>query len=82
MRILKTRWVRFLGTSTRELVPWASGDLVSKMQYGGWGMDDWFMHAAYNEEFAMFCANEAMQVLCGAGYLRGYPVERIYRKLR
>jgi len=26
-----------------------------------------------------FCANEAMQIFGGAGYLRGNPVERIYR---
>ena len=63
-------------------MPWVSGDLVSKIQYGGRGMDDCFMRAAYNEEFAMFCANEAMQVLGGAGYLRGHPVERIYRKVK
>ena len=28
-----------------------------------------------------YCANEAMQVLGGAGYLRGSKVERIYRDL-
>ena len=63
-------------------MPWASGDLVSKIQYGGRGMDDCFIRAAYNEEFAMFCASEAMQVLGGAGYLRGYPVERVYREVK
>ena len=45
-------------------------------------MDDCFMRAAYNEEFAMFCANEAMQVLGGAGYLRGHPIECIYREVK
>ena len=45
-------------------------------------MDDCFMRAAYNEEFAMFCASEAMQVLGAAGYLRGHPVERIYREVK
>ena len=29
-----------------------------------------------------FCANEAMQILGGAGYLRGNPVERIYRETK
>ena len=29
-----------------------------------------------------FCASEAMQVLGGAGYLRGNPVERIYREVK
>ena len=74
--------MRFLGTSTRELVPWTAGDLVSKIQYGGRGMDDCFMRAAYNEEFAMCGASEAMQVLGGVGYLRGHPVERIYREVK
>jgi acyl-CoA dehydrogenase len=51
-------------------------------QYGGLGIDGCFMRAAYNEEFAMCGANEAMQVLGGAGYLRGHPVERIYREVK
>ena len=51
-------------------------------QYGGLGMDDCFMRAAYNEEFAMCGASEAMQVLGGVGYLRGHPVERIYREVK
>jgi acyl-CoA dehydrogenase len=29
-----------------------------------------------------FCANEAMQILGGAGYLRGNMVERIYRETK
>jgi acyl-CoA dehydrogenase len=29
-----------------------------------------------------YCANEAMQILGGAGYLRGNPVERIYRETK
>ena len=29
-----------------------------------------------------FCASEAMQVLGGAGYLRGNPVERVYREVK
>jgi len=29
-----------------------------------------------------FCASEAMQVLGAAGYLRGHPVERIYREVK
>mgnify|MGYP001190731120 FL=1 len=29
-----------------------------------------------------FCTSEAMQVLGGAGYLRGHPVERITGRLR
>ena len=29
-----------------------------------------------------WCASEAMQVLGGAGYLRGNPVERIYREVK
>ena len=29
-----------------------------------------------------FCASEAMQVLGGVGYLRGHPVERIYREVK
>ena len=29
-----------------------------------------------------FCASEAVQVLGGAGPLRGHPVERIYRKVK
>jgi len=29
-----------------------------------------------------FCAREAMQILGGAGYLRGNRVERIYREVR
>ncbi|PWE18560.1 acyl-CoA dehydrogenase [Marinicauda salina] len=31
---------------------------------------------------AEFCASEAMQILGGAGYLRGQPVERIYREVK
>ncbi len=29
-----------------------------------------------------FCASEAMQILGGAGYLRGNPVERVYREVK
>ena len=29
-----------------------------------------------------WCASEAMQILGGAGYLRGNPVERIYREVK
>jgi len=29
-----------------------------------------------------FCASEAMQILGGAGYIRGNPVERIYREVK
>ncbi len=29
-----------------------------------------------------FCASEGMQILGGAGYLRGHPVERIYREVK
>jgi acyl-CoA dehydrogenase len=29
-----------------------------------------------------YCANEAMQIFGGAGYLRGNPVERIYRETK
>ncbi len=29
-----------------------------------------------------FCANEAMQIFGGAGYLRGNPVERLYRETK
>ncbi len=29
-----------------------------------------------------FCASEAMQVLGGAGYLRGHPVKRISREVK
>ena len=29
-----------------------------------------------------FCAREAMQILGGSGYMRGNPVERIYREVR
>ncbi len=29
-----------------------------------------------------FCANEAMQIFGGAGYLRGNPIERIYRETK
>jgi len=29
-----------------------------------------------------FCASEAMQILGGAGYLRGNRVERIYREVK
>ena len=29
-----------------------------------------------------FCASEAMQILGGAGYLRGNPVETIYREVK
>ena len=31
---------------------------------------------------AEFCASEAMQIMGGAGYLRGCPVERIYREVK
>ncbi|MBL4539774.1 MAG: acyl-CoA dehydrogenase family protein [Oceanicaulis sp.] len=31
---------------------------------------------------AEFCANEAMQILGGAGYLRGCAIERIYREVK
>jgi len=31
---------------------------------------------------AEYCASEAMQVLGGAGYLRGCAVERIYREVK
>ena len=29
-----------------------------------------------------FCASEAMQILGGAGYLRGHSVERTYREVK
>ncbi|MEE2526785.1 acyl-CoA dehydrogenase family protein [Hyphobacterium sp. HN65] len=29
-----------------------------------------------------FCASETMQILGGAGYLRGHPVERVYREVK
>jgi acyl-CoA dehydrogenase len=29
-----------------------------------------------------FCASEAMQIMGGAGYLRGNPIERIYREVK
>lgn len=29
-----------------------------------------------------FCASQAIQVLGGAGYLRGHPVERVYREVK
>jgi acyl-CoA dehydrogenase len=29
-----------------------------------------------------FCASEAMQIMGGAGYLRGCPIERIYREVK
>ena len=29
-----------------------------------------------------YCSSEAMQILGGAGYLRGNPVERIYREVK
>jgi len=29
-----------------------------------------------------FCASEAMQIMGGAGYMRGNPVERIYREVK
>jgi acyl-CoA dehydrogenase len=29
-----------------------------------------------------FCASEAMQILGGAGYMRGNPVERVYREVK
>ena len=28
------------------------------------------------------CASEAMQIMGGAGYLRGNPIERIYREVK
>jgi acyl-CoA dehydrogenase len=31
---------------------------------------------------AEFCASQAMQILGGAGYLRGCAVERIYREVK
>lgn len=35
-----------------------------------------------SSETVEFCAREAMQILGGAGYLRGHRVERIYREVR
>jgi acyl-CoA dehydrogenase len=29
-----------------------------------------------------YCSSEAMQIMGGAGYLRGNPVERIYREVK
>lgn len=29
-----------------------------------------------------YCAREAMQILGGAGFIRGHHVERIYREVR
>jgi acyl-CoA dehydrogenase len=29
-----------------------------------------------------FCASEGMQILGGAGYLRGHPIERVYREVK
>ena len=46
-------------------MPWVCGDSVSKIQYGGLGMDDCFMRAAYNEEFAMCGANGVPAALNG-----------------
>jgi acyl-CoA dehydrogenase len=37
------------------------------------------VHATSTMEF---CANEAMQILGGAGYMRGGKVERIYRETK
>ena len=70
------RWVTFLGTCTRGLVPWASGDLVSKIQYGVLVMGDCFMCAAYNEEFAMCGANGVSAALNGR-MISIEPIQRL-----
>ena len=36
----------------------------------------------YSSEASVQIANEAMQIFGGAGYLRGHPVERIYREAK
>ncbi|MEX0287061.1 MAG: acyl-CoA dehydrogenase family protein [Paracoccaceae bacterium] len=36
----------------------------------------------YTTKALEFCASEAMQIFGGAGYLRGNPVERIYREVK
>ena len=75
-RIPGTRRVKFLGICTRGLVPWVCGDSVSKIQYGGLGMDDCFMRAAYNEEFAMCGANGVPAALNGR-MISIEPIQRL-----
>ena len=70
------RLARYRGICTRGLVPWAFGDLVSKIQYGGLGMDDCFMRAAYNEEFAMCGANGVSAALNGR-MISIEPIQRL-----
>ncbi len=36
----------------------------------------------YGSKLLEYCASEAMQILGGAGYLRGSPVERTYREVK
>lgn len=63
--------------------------------YGGPGIDDCFMRDAATEELKRrvlpqilltkmfeYCASEAMQIFGRAGYLRGNPVERVYREAK
>lgn len=52
---------------------------------GEWGVSDWESMKS-TEGWALtaleYVANEAMQTFGGAGYLRGNPVERVYRETK
>jgi acyl-CoA dehydrogenase len=56
--------------------------LTWRMQQGEQPVADFSMLKVLATTTMEFCANEAMQILGGAGYLRGAKVERIYREAK
>jgi acyl-CoA dehydrogenase len=56
--------------------------LTWRMQQGEQPVADFAMLKVLATTTMEYCANEAMQVLGGAGYLRGGKVERIYRETK
>ena len=55
---------------------------TQRVQNGELIVDDLCMLKVQATETMEFCAREAMQVLGGSGFMRGNPVERIYREVR
>lgn len=53
-----------------------------QVQNGTPNIGDIAMLKVQASETMEFCAREAMQILGGAGYIRGHRVERIYREVR
>lgn len=64
--------------ATQGYLQWITASVAS----GGVNAGDMALLKVQSSETVEFCAREAMQILGGAGYLRGNRVERIYREVR